>query len=94
MALDLNLLVLSLQHVDGGKEPTLTGLENILANQEALDKQMSKVSVKEVDEAALFSNKRVYEGQEKRDTRQYNRISKEAQYIEDGRKISTWGSLS
>ncbi|XP_074373975.1 uncharacterized protein LOC141714350 [Apium graveolens] len=39
------------------KEPTLTELENILANQEALDKQMSKVSVKEDDEAAHLAIK-------------------------------------
>ena len=39
------------------KEPDLNELENILANQEALDKQMSKVSVKE-KEKALFSNKK------------------------------------
>ncbi|XP_048140238.1 uncharacterized protein LOC125316273 [Rhodamnia argentea] len=37
--------------------PTLTELENLLANQETLDKQMSKVLVKE-DESVLFSNKR------------------------------------
>ena len=39
------------------KEPTLDELENVLANQEALNKQMIKVSIKE-DEKALFSNKR------------------------------------
>ena len=33
-------------------------LESILANQEALDKQMSKVSIKEEDKA-LFAKKRV-----------------------------------
>ncbi|KAF7815252.1 Retrovirus-related Pol polyprotein from transposon TNT 1-94 [Senna tora] len=38
------------------KEPTLIELENILANQEALDKQMSKASVQEEDKA-LFSRK-------------------------------------
>ncbi|KAF7827584.1 Retrovirus-related Pol polyprotein from transposon TNT 1-94 [Senna tora] len=38
------------------KEPTLIELENILANQEALDKQMSKASVQEEDKA-LFSGK-------------------------------------
>ncbi|KAF7810521.1 Retrovirus-related Pol polyprotein from transposon TNT 1-94 [Senna tora] len=38
------------------KEPTLIELENILANQEALDKQMSKASVQEEDKA-LFSSK-------------------------------------
>ncbi|KAL3746024.1 hypothetical protein ACJRO7_015036 [Eucalyptus globulus] len=43
-------------------EPTLTELENILANQEALDKQIPKVSIKE-DESALFSNKRGFKGQ-------------------------------
>ncbi|KAL3739611.1 hypothetical protein ACJRO7_020944 [Eucalyptus globulus] len=43
-------------------EPTLTELENILANQEALDKQISKVTIKE-DESALFSNKRGFKGQ-------------------------------
>ncbi|XP_039160975.1 uncharacterized protein LOC120289716 [Eucalyptus grandis] len=43
-------------------EPTLTELENILANQEALDKQIPKVSIKE-DESALFSNKRRFKGQ-------------------------------
>lgn len=39
------------------KEPTLNEIENVLANQEALNKQMGKVSIKE-DEKALFSNKR------------------------------------
>lgn len=39
------------------KEPTLTKLENIPTNQEALNRQMIKVSVKD-DESALFSNKR------------------------------------
>ena len=39
------------------KEPTLNEIENILANQEALNKQMVKVSIKE-EEKALFSNKR------------------------------------
>ncbi|KAL3732252.1 hypothetical protein ACJRO7_028997 [Eucalyptus globulus] len=43
-------------------EPTLTELENILANQEALDKQIPKVSIKE-DESAIFSNKRGFKGQ-------------------------------
>ncbi|KAF7836005.1 Retrovirus-related Pol polyprotein from transposon TNT 1-94 [Senna tora] len=38
------------------KEPTLIELENILANQEALDKQMSKASVQEEDKA-IFSGK-------------------------------------
>lgn len=38
------------------KEPTLTELENILANQEALDKQLSKVSIREEDKA-LFTNR-------------------------------------
>ncbi|KAF7831524.1 Retrovirus-related Pol polyprotein from transposon TNT 1-94 [Senna tora] len=38
------------------KEPTLIELENILENQEALDKQMSKASVQEEDKA-LFSSK-------------------------------------
>ena len=39
------------------KEPTLDELENVLANQEALNKQMVKVSIKE-EEKTLFSNKR------------------------------------
>ena len=39
------------------KEPTLDELENVLANQEALNKQMVKVSIKE-EEKGLFSNKR------------------------------------
>ncbi|XP_050211653.1 uncharacterized protein LOC126661823 [Mercurialis annua] len=38
------------------KEPTLNEFENVLANQEELDKQMSKTSVKE-EERALFSRK-------------------------------------
>nr|KYP49539.1 Retrovirus-related Pol polyprotein from transposon TNT 1-94 [Cajanus cajan] len=38
------------------KEPTLTELESILANQEALDNQMSKVSINEEDKAR-FSKK-------------------------------------
>ncbi|KAF7817945.1 Retrovirus-related Pol polyprotein from transposon TNT 1-94 [Senna tora] len=38
------------------KAPTFIELENILANQEALDKQMSKASVQEEDKA-LFSGK-------------------------------------
>ncbi|OMO79399.1 Zinc finger, CCHC-type [Corchorus capsularis] len=40
------------------KEPTLTDLENILVNQETLDKQKSKVSIKN-DENALFVKKGV-----------------------------------
>ncbi|OMP11050.1 Zinc finger, CCHC-type [Corchorus olitorius] len=40
------------------KEPTLTELENILVNQETLDKQISKVSIKD-DEKALFVKKGV-----------------------------------
>ncbi|XP_018723033.2 uncharacterized protein LOC108957181 [Eucalyptus grandis] len=43
-------------------EPILTELENILANREALDKQIPKVTIKE-DESALFSNKRGFKGQ-------------------------------
>ena len=39
------------------KKPTLDELENVLANQEALNKQMVKVSIKK-EEKALFSNKR------------------------------------
>lgn len=39
------------------KEPTLVELESILANQEALDTQMSKVFLKD-DEKALFRKKR------------------------------------
>ncbi|KAL3717510.1 hypothetical protein ACJRO7_009012 [Eucalyptus globulus] len=42
-------------------EPTLTKLENILANQEALDKQIPKVTIKD-DESALFNNKRGFKG--------------------------------
>jgi len=41
---------------------TLTDLENILANQETLDSQMSKVSIKE-EESVLFSDKRGFKGQ-------------------------------
>ncbi|CAN1193131.1 hypothetical protein LINPERHAP2_LOCUS41897 [Linum perenne] len=44
------------------KEPTLEELENTLANQEALDKQLSKVTMK--DEEVLFS-KKVGNGQRK-----------------------------
>ncbi|GAB2303795.1 hypothetical protein Dimus_038963 [Dionaea muscipula] len=40
------------------KQPTLAELENILANQEALDKQLSGVTLKTEDKA-LFINKRV-----------------------------------
>ena len=36
---------------------TLNELENVLANQEALNKQMVKVSIKK-EEKTLFSNKR------------------------------------
>ena len=39
------------------KKPTLDELENVLANQETLNTQMVKVSIKE-DEKAFFSNKR------------------------------------
>ncbi|KAF2322192.1 hypothetical protein GH714_008350 [Hevea brasiliensis] len=39
------------------KEPTLTELENLLANQEALKKQISGVTFKD-EEKALFSNKK------------------------------------
>jgi len=42
------------------KDPTLTDLENILANQEALDKEMSKVLLND-DKTILFSNKRGFE---------------------------------
>lgn len=45
-------------------EPTLTELENILSNQEALDKQMSGVSLKEED-TALFIKRRVPKEQDK-----------------------------
>lgn len=44
------------------KDPTLTDLENRLANHEALDRQMSRVSVK-VDEIAVFNNKRAFKSQ-------------------------------
>ena len=40
------------------KEPTLDKLENVLANQEALNKQMVKFSIKE-DEKALLAIKGV-----------------------------------
>lgn len=40
-------------------DPTLLELENILANHEALDKQLSSVSIKD-DEKALFSKKREF----------------------------------
>ena len=39
------------------KEPTVDELENVLTNQEALNKQMVNVSIKE-EEKPLFSNKR------------------------------------
>ncbi|CAH9133317.1 unnamed protein product, partial [Cuscuta epithymum] len=52
------------------KEPTLTELESLLANQEALDKQISKVLIKE-DETALYSNKRSF-GRERRSARPTN----------------------
>ena len=39
------------------KQPTLDELENVLANQEALNKQMVKVLIKE-EEKALFSTKK------------------------------------
>lgn len=39
------------------KEPTLIELENLLANQEALNKQISGVTIKN-DEKALFSKKK------------------------------------
>ena len=46
------------------REPTLTELENILINQEMLDKQMSKVSIKD-DEKALFSGRRRFNRKDK-----------------------------
>ncbi|KAI6695143.1 hypothetical protein NL676_022853 [Syzygium grande] len=41
---------------------TLTDLESILANQETLDSQMSKISIKR-EESALFNDKRGFKGQ-------------------------------
>ena len=46
------------------QEPTLNELENILANQEALDKQMSKASINE-GEKTLFSGKKNSDGDQK-----------------------------
>jgi len=46
-------------------KPSLTKLESILANQEDLDKQMSKVSIKEEEEKALFIKMRAPQGQDK-----------------------------
>ena len=47
---------------DWAKESTLVELKNILINQEALDKQMSKVLIKEEDKA-LFAKKKAPRGE-------------------------------
>lgn len=54
--LQFNTLVTTIR--GWSKEPTANEIENILANQDALNKQMSQVLVNE-DEKALFSNKRL-----------------------------------
>ena len=41
------------------KQPTLTELENLLINEETLDDKMSKVTIKN-EEEALFTKKRGY----------------------------------
>ncbi|XP_074277962.1 uncharacterized protein LOC141601566 [Silene latifolia] len=48
-------------------QPTLIEFKNMLANQEALDKQMSGASIKE-EEKALFGNKKSYQGGDKRNS--------------------------
>jgi len=53
-------------------QPCLAELESALANQENLDKQMSKVSIKD-EENAYFTKKRVPQGQGTR-VRRYNSI--------------------
>ncbi|KAF7833216.1 putative mitochondrial protein [Senna tora] len=57
------------------KEPTLIELENILANQEALDKQMSKATVQEEDKA-LFRDEVVGEAANRDRARSQGELSK------------------
>ena len=53
-------------------QPSLNELENILASQEALLKQMTQVSIKENNEEALFSNNKKGEGKFFQNKRKYD----------------------
>jgi len=54
-------------------QPSFAELESILANQEDRDKQMSKASIKEEEEKALFTTRRTPQGQDK-GVRRYNSV--------------------
>ena len=55
LRLEFNALVIATR--GWAKEPAIYEIKNVLANQEALNKKMIKVSIKE-EEKSLFSNKR------------------------------------
>ena len=67
----------------GTGQPSLVELESILANQEDLDKQISKISIKE-EENALFTKRRAHQGQGE-GVRRYNSIGESL-----GRRQPKW----